>query len=824
MKLDNRSVNSSERSELRFDEIERQLASVTRRMDSLERIVTGRTAVAPARETPPPTPPALRPEQETPKPAMPKTETVSEPAEASAPSTWNVPPPVIAAPRAFQATQATPPKPKEDVEYNIGAKVLPWAGALTLILALGFFIAIGIERGWLTPAVQFGLALLSSAVFMFFGYRHREEREDFGQLLMGLGSCGVYLSFAGAHVFHKLFVGEVLVAAFFVWSLVNLGYSLIIGSRAFHAIGFIGGLLASIMPLQNENSTAAALLHFSIVIPSMLAAVRVKWNSFVTFGWFITSFSLSLAYYQSDRAPIWIGLIGLNTIIACLANLFTFEKTEFDPRGVFPAIALTLTGVFIVFAKATVAYGIVELVLAGVALAIAWIFRDKKGADMLAIGGGILAFCFAPSSLTSIQPVFVYAGLAAALAAVSHWHFRRLALKFASVELLLAFGAMLLQGRYADSWQIQAWALGSLALATMVVGWFTALESENAEPTIFATLGLLFIILSRWVMLPYGELNLALPALLVAWPCFAILAVVALGKRSAVAVVVSVMIWVLASVLYLGLGDVAVPATLRYAILVSTLVAAPVLAFVTLQRASEKNHAESREIILNLYGLAAAGTVTQLLTLVFTNRLNLSPSVSIVYSLATVSLIGSATLAFTKFQVGAILGWLFGAASVFMFSVTTGVTWSPASVGLQIVLIAAASYVTGSWLRKSKGADGALSVYAGIAITWFLLESLAKAWSVSLSPEWVTVGLRAGFAVILLAIGFRSDDRTLRLGGIAVFGVTTVGVLFRVIWEAQDPIIRVLMLTGLGLAMLGGGYAYIRSQKGKAEPVIEPNL
>lgn len=809
-------MNSSERSELRFDEIERQLASVTRRMDSLERLVTGRTAVAPARETPPPTPSAHRPEQETPQPAMLKPETVREPSEAA--SAWNVPPPVVAATRAYPPT---PPAAKEDVEYNIGAKVLPWAGALTLILALGFFIAIGIERGWLTPAVQFGLALLSSAVFMLVGYRHREEREDFGQLLMGLGSCGVYLSFAGAHVFHKLFVGEVLVAAYFVWSLVNLGYSLIIGSRAFHAIGFVGGLLASILPLQNGNATAAALLHFSIVIPSMLAAVRVKWNSFVTFGWFLTSFTLLLAYFQSDRSPIWIGLVGLNTIVACLANLFTFEKTEFDVRGVFPAVALSLTGSFIVFAKATVHYGIVELVLAAVAVAIAWIFREKKGADMLAIGGGILALCFAPSSLPEMQPVFVYAGIATFGSA---WQYRSIALKFAAAELLFAYGTLLVQSQYAISWQIHAWALGALVVATSVVGWFTAKDSEYSEGTILATLGLLFFTASRWVMLPFGDFTDALPTLVLAWPWFAVVVSLILGKRSVTSMVVSIALWVLAGVMYIGLSTVSVPTNLRYGILGSILVGAAVLCAVTLQRFSDEKPGGDRDMTLNLFGLASSAILTQLFNLILTSHYRVAPAEAFVFSLAAVSFIGSTMLVITKKQVGALLANVFSAASLIMFTVTTNINWTPGAIGFLMGMIVASSWLTSAWMRKTGQQGSSLFVYIGVTVVWFLLENLSRAWLLGLNPEWMTVGFRVLFAVILLVIGFRADDRTLRLSSMSVLGVTTAGVLFRVIWEAQDPIIRVLMLTALGLAMLGGGYAYIRSQKGKVEPVIEPNL
>ena len=70
------------------------------------------------------------------------------------------------------------------------------------------------------------------------------------------------------------------------------------------------------------------------------------------------------------------------------------------------------------------------------------------------------------------------------------------------------------------------------------------------------------------------------------------------------------------------------------------------------------------------------------------------------------------------------------------------------------------------------------------------------------------------FAVFLITVGFKLDRRYLRYWAIAVFAVT-VGKVFLVDLSALDSVIRVAMLTLLGLGMMGAGYWYILWKRGR---------
>jgi len=65
------------------------------------------------------------------------------------------------------------------------------------------------------------------------------------------------------------------------------------------------------------------------------------------------------------------------------------------------------------------------------------------------------------------------------------------------------------------------------------------------------------------------------------------------------------------------------------------------------------------------------------------------------------------------------------------------------------------------------------------------------------------------YAVILIAIGFQYKARYLRYWSLAIFGAT-VGKIFLYDLSYLDPGIRVILLMMLGVAMVGGGYWYIR--------------
>lgn len=152
---------------------DRLITSLLERLDRIEQRLTqlesgAATKVEPIRPTPVirPTPPpypvkSSTPPQIKPQPArpVPKFEpTVSIPDSKQAPSS----------------------------EYLLGARVLPWAGSLLLIICITTFVTIAYRQGFITKEHIFGLATTICLGFIGVGQRLRDTKEEFGHLLTGL--------------------------------------------------------------------------------------------------------------------------------------------------------------------------------------------------------------------------------------------------------------------------------------------------------------------------------------------------------------------------------------------------------------------------------------------------------------------------------------------------------------------------------------------------------------------------------------------------------------------------------------------------------------
>jgi len=83
-----------------------------------------------------------------------------------------------------------------------------------------------------------------------------------------------------------------------------------------------------------------------------------------------------------------------------------------------------------------------------------------------------------------------------------------------------------------------------------------------------------------------------------------------------------------------------------------------------------------------------------------------------------------------------------------------------------------------------------------------------RAFDASVSVAWTF------YAGLLLVIGFRLYAPILRYWALGAFDATIVKVIAYDL-AFLDPIIKIVVVMALGSTMIGGGYIYIRSQKGK---------
>lgn len=185
----------------------------------------------------------------------------------------------------------------EETEYQIGARVLPIVGGGVIIVAFIFLVSYAFQKGLLTPQSLFVGELALSALFIVLGLVKRNERENFGQLLVAIGSCGLYVTMAGNNVYQHLVSDEVLVGSFIGLSLANIGFSGWRSSRVFLAIGVLGGIIGALMPLHRNNFMLSGELQLLIVAAAGIVIARNRWLEFAAILFLVAGGALAPGLY-----------------------------------------------------------------------------------------------------------------------------------------------------------------------------------------------------------------------------------------------------------------------------------------------------------------------------------------------------------------------------------------------------------------------------------------------------------------------------------------------------------------------------------------------
>jgi uncharacterized membrane protein len=374
--------------------------------------------------------------------------------ESGAPPVMSPPPrPDRPAPSIYVPTQAPQPAPPSvDSELQFGSQVLPRVGIVLVLLAVFYLVGLAIQRGWITPEVQFVGELLLCAGLIGVGVWKLNEREDFGQVLVGGGSCGLYLSFVGAHVYKDLITGETLVSLFVALSLMNLAFSWWRSSRTFWMIGFVGGLVSAGFPLDRDNYTAALVLAALIVLPATLLAGYRQWMKAIAGLWFVSSvfvFAVVFNALDDGAMPVPAALTAFMcfSIVPIAAHAWRFVSSEFDPKGWFALAAGSLTcgGVFAFGDDVLpVPHSVAIVAFSAALLAIAAVVRKQVQAQMLVMTAVATATVLAPVGFTSFQACLTYAVLSlvgSGLVAFNVGGLQRVAPFFAAGHVVLAGAA-----------------------------------------------------------------------------------------------------------------------------------------------------------------------------------------------------------------------------------------------------------------------------------------------------------------------------------------------------------------------------------------------
>lgn len=801
----------------RVQNLEVSMQAVLRRLRSLELnepIVAEPTLaepIAPPQVTPPPVvPPPVRPATfEPPKPMVVPSHVRPEPEPASEPLRYD--------PRS----PYSPAKDADDLEYKVGINGLLRGGAVVIVCAVLFLVAIGLHRGWITPTMQFIGELLLCFGFVGIGIWKHDEREDFGKLMVGVGSCGIYASLAGAHLFKHIISSETLVAALMAHSLAVLGYAHWRASKSFFGIGMIGGIATAILPISKQNYSVDLILHFLVMAPTLAILARRKWADMTILTWVVSTVALLPLLLSDFRYEYRVGAIYLNSILILLVNGYVYKESEFDPWASLQTVILLVGGALAVGIESGKHGSVHELILAASGAAVAGaLWKNERVRNSTLYGSLVIATILAPIGCRQNVALTIYA-IDALLLAAWAWKSRWTSIAVTSVvTLLISFCAYL----WSPTFNYSNWP-------------FISQGAEAALLVSYAsTIGILISFALRVKNKDIGDLAITFGGVF-------LVSIFLRGCNLAFGYNRTPLTTGDLSLLGLGIASIAATLIAKQFGRIGTMSIAIVLVAASIAASLLRNPIDGPLWLSPLLLTMAGFNLTLGVRAVRNNEPSSSMAVNLLYSILISGLflrgfevagqfhwfgIDSSSIYLVGFLVLGLfwsyvavakrspeyvaLGWMAfsGSALTTLHIVYDGhpLVWlSPASLLASILTLVTVYSVTPRNQDTDALVDTVLALAGWALVSSLLKQELIRPWIGMKEVAASTVGWVV-VAISLISAGFATDRRYLRYWSLAIFMVT-VGKVFLIDLANTDSFIRVLMLMVLGLGMVACGYWYI---------------
>lgn len=248
-------------------------------------------------------------------------------------------------PQEPDASEPDQPAPSSNAfEFKIGGLYLAYAGGLVVLLGMLYLVTLMISNRWISLEMQWGGELTFCAILAGLGLWKLNSRETVGQVLVGTGSCGAFLSFAGAHAYKGILSLDGLIAACVLLSLANFAFSEWRKSQVFYTFGILGGLSGAALALPDRIGLSQMLAAF-VLIPAVIVVVRQQWKGMSVALW-AGAFGLGFA----GLACLPESNIGLSEAIYTLAG----REAPASPQafswlnwGIFALFGLAATGAYL---------------------------------------------------------------------------------------------------------------------------------------------------------------------------------------------------------------------------------------------------------------------------------------------------------------------------------------------------------------------------------------------------------------------------------------------------------------------------------------------
>lgn len=351
------------------------------------------------------------------------------------------PPPIVRQARLQEIQTVAPRAPYEPVdgEREFGAKVLPWIGAVAVVVGLGYLVNYAIQRDLITPEMQMaGAAIFSLIIALIGGFVARGEdviKRAYGNLLVGLGSCGLYMTSAGGYSGWNLISAETMVVTFVVLSMVNLAYGFWRSLPPFVVLGMAGGAIAASMVASKGQYDLSSLILGIVGSAALGVLVSSRQSRWVPAVWLIGSMSLiswSVAREATGSHYVVAGWLVANVLAYVFGSVREGREIEPVAPGV---MSLAAIGNVFICADNRWEAGLIALGFAAVFGGFAYRFAAAR--KSLAILAAVFVAIIAPFGLETSWYILTFAVLGTGLLVAAIKSYAEIAI-LAAVNLFIA--------------------------------------------------------------------------------------------------------------------------------------------------------------------------------------------------------------------------------------------------------------------------------------------------------------------------------------------------------------------------------------------------
>ncbi len=262
--------------------------------------------------------------------------------QANAPTAQQPPKPSVPAPSQAYAASPFPQPAKKQVksgrslEELIGGTGLMIVGVIAMTFAVGFFLKLAFDRGYITPTYQVLIGAAIGIAFLAMGERLRKKYATYAYGLTGGGILILYLS---------------IYAAFKVYPLINQATAMLfmcivtataaLLSARYNAylialLGFIGGFLTPMLLSTGTDNPKALFGYITLLDAGVLAlAFRKQWRSLNYMSFAATLLMCAGWWFEwYDPTKLWTALFFFTiffmiyALVAVLYNVINRQPTH----------------------------------------------------------------------------------------------------------------------------------------------------------------------------------------------------------------------------------------------------------------------------------------------------------------------------------------------------------------------------------------------------------------------------------------------------------------------------------------------------------------